>query len=419
MNQRKVVVTGIGTVTPLGKNVKDTWENILKSKSGISVIPEFSQKDLPCKIAGQIKLGKAENELDISKYVTPSLKLKISKFIEYGLVAAHEAIEDSNILHDITQEEKENIGVYLGSGIGELANIQKESINIHSKKRVNTFFIPSTLVNLLAGNVSIKYGFCGPNLSIATACSTGAHCIGEAARIIKTSDTNIMIAGSSESAIVEIGLRGFSACFALTSKFNDNPQIASRPWDKNRSGFVMSEGGACVILEEYEHAKKRGAKIYAEIAGYGISGDAYHITSPHPEGKGAKLCMKRALKDANITPEDIDYINAHSTSTVLGDLNELLAVQTIFSAQKSILMSSTKSALGHMLGASGSTELILCIMAMKENICPPTINLDDPIKECKINLIPNTPIEKNLKYVMTNSFGFGGTNASLIIKKQT
>lgn len=412
----RVVVTGLGAITPLGTDVKSTWQSILESKCGLSRITAFDVSKVECQIAGEVDLDKVHNlypSLD-SKYIEGRRSNRMGMFIQLGVIAAFEAVKDSGILH-LSDEEKRNIGVYLGSGIGGLDNIFYTSLKIAAGKKVNPFFIPSTLINLLAGHVSILFGLQGPNLSLVTACTSGAHCIGEAARIIRCGDAKIMVAGSAESSIVEIGIKGFQACSALTTKFNDSPQTASRPWDENRSGFVMSEGAGVVILEEYKHAKARGAKIYGEIVGYGLSGDAYHITAPNPIG--TKLVMQRALNSANMNPNDIDYINAHSTSTVIGDKSELEVVQEIFSSNKNIVMSSTKGSTGHMLGAAGSVEFILSVLAMQNNVCPPTINLDKPIKEAKINLVPKVPLEKKLNTVLTNSFGFGGTNATLIIRK--
>lgn len=412
----RVVVTGLGAITPLGNDVKSTWQSILESKSGISRITAFDASKVEAQIAGEVDLEKVHNlypTLD-SKYIEGRQSNRMGMFIQLGVIAAFEAVKDSGI-DNLSEEEKRNIGVYLGSGIGGLDNIFYTSLKIAAGKKVNPFFIPSTLINLLSGHVSILFGLQGPNLSIVTACTSGAHCIGEAARIIRCGDAKVMVAGSAESAIAEIGIKGFQACSALTTKFNDNPQVASRPWDEHRSGFVMSEGAGVVILEEYEHAKARGAKIYGEIVGYGLSGDAYHITAPNPTG--ARLVMQRALNSANLEPQDIDYINAHSTSTVIGDKSELEVVQEIFSSNKNVAMSSTKGSTGHMLGASGSVEFILSVLAMKNNVCPPTINLDNPIKEAKINLVPKVPLEKKLNTVLSNSFGFGGTNATLIIRK--
>jgi 3-oxoacyl-[acyl-carrier-protein] synthase II len=413
---KRVVVTGLGAITPLGNNVSSTWKNILESKCGISRIATFDASKVECQVAGQVDFSQVAQlypNLD-SKYIEGRQSNRMGMFIQLGVVAAFEAVKDSGI-DNLPESERQNIGLYLGSGIGGLGNIYDTSLRIMEGKKVNPFFIPATLINLLSGHVSILFGLQGPNLSIVTACTSGAHCIGEAARIIKCGDAKVMVAGSAESSIVEIGIKGFQACAALTTKFNDNPERASRPWDEDRSGFVMSEGAGVVVLEEYEHAKARGAKIYGEIIGYGLSGDAHHITAPSTTG--TKLVMQRAFNSANVRPEDIDYINAHSTSTTIGDKSELEVVQEMFSSNKNIAMSSTKGATGHMLGAAGSVEFIFSILSMRDNVCPPTINLDNPIKEAKINLVPKVPLKKKLDTVLTNSFGFGGTNACLIIRK--
>ena len=408
--KRRVVVTGIGAVTPLGNNVNDTWNNIIEAKSGITKIEQFDTERFSSKIAGSIKNFNPEEFVEIK-----DIK-KMDIFIQYGMGAAHEAILDSGII-DLSDQIKENIGVMVGSGIGGLRNIENYAIELLQNGRVNPFFIPSTLINLLSGHISIKYGFRGPNHSVVTACSTGAHAIGDASRMIKYGDADIVIAGSAESGVTPLGVAGFCACRALSTNFNDMPEKASRPWDKNRDGFVISEGAAILVLEEYNHAVKRNAKIYGEISGYGMSGDAYHITSPHPDGLGALNAMKRALKDGGVNDTDIDYINAHGTSTLMGDKIELLAVQQLFENNKKLLMSSTKSSVGHLLGAAGSLEAILCLLAIKNQIAPATLNLDDPIDEVKIDLVPNTPKATSIKTILTNSFGFGGTNVSLVINK--
>ncbi|QEK39794.1 beta-ketoacyl-ACP synthase II [Candidatus Sneabacter namystus] len=414
MKERRIAITGVGMVTPLGRDARTTWDSILNCKSGIRQIKSFDASRHNCRIAGEI-----DNEL---LQFTPEgciaerdLK-KMGRFMQFGFGATHEAIIDSgiNLLED---NKKDSIGVYLGSGIGGLGNIEEASVEFNKGKNISPFFIPSTLINLLAGQVSIKYGFTGPNLSVATACTTGAHAIGEAAKMIRYNEADIMIAGSAEASITPLGVEGFCACKALTTKFNTNPEAASRPWDVNRSGFVMSEGAGVVILEELQHAKNRNANIYAELTGYGTSGDGYHYTSPHPEGKGALSCMNKALKDANIHPQDIDYVNAHGTSTQVGDKIELVAVQDLlFAANSKLVMSSTKSSLGHMLGAAGSVEIALCVLAMRDSVAPPTINLDQQISEVKMNLARNAPHEKRMHYIISNSFGFGGTNASIVIK---
>lgn len=408
---RRVVVTGLGLVTPLGVGVSSTWEGVVNGKSGISSIGSFDTSGLPCTIAGQVP------DFDLGPYIHPRDVKKMAKFIRYGLVAAHEAISDSGI-DSLSAEEKLGIGLYMGSGIGGLDNIEQTTREVVLGGRINPFFIPSTLINLLAGQVAIKYGFAGPNLALATACTTGTHCLGEAARAIIQGDAEIIVSGSAESSITFLGVGGFCACRALATNFNDTPERASRPWDRDRNGFVMSEGAGVLVLEEYGHAKARGAKIHAEILGYGASGDAYHMTSPHPDGLGARMCMERALRAAKLNPGQIDYINAHSTSTELGDKTELNVVQSLFfESNDLVVMSSTKSSIGHTLGAAGSIEAIISIMALKEQVAPPTVNLENPIPEAKMNLAANVAYEKQMKYVLSNSFGFGGTNASLVIGK--
>jgi 3-oxoacyl-[acyl-carrier-protein] synthase II len=418
LKPRRVVITGLGLITPLGLDVPTTWRNLIAGKSGIGTIRGFDTSGFPCKIAGEIHHD-SQQGFNPEHYVAAREVKKMGRFIHYGVAAAQEAVIDSGVNFAALEETGSVAGVCMGSGIGGLGNIEDaaQDIALH-RKQVSPFFIPSTLVNLLAGQVSIKYKLTGPNMALATACTTGTHALGEAAQIITRGDADIMIAGSAESSITPLGVRGFCACCALSTNFNNDPTRASRPWDKDRDGFVMSEGAGVVILEEYEQAKKRGAKIYAEIAGYGLSGDGYHITSPHPEGKGARLCIERAIKSANINYEDVNYVNAHGTSTQLGDKIELEVIQNLFfEKNKSILMSSTKSSLGHMLGAAGSVELILCALSIRDNIAPPTINLDSPPVEAKIDLVPHTPINAKLNYVLSNSFGFGGTNASIVLKR--
>jgi 3-oxoacyl-[acyl-carrier-protein] synthase II len=415
---RRVVITGLGLITPLGLNVKTTWDNLIAGKSALRSIQGFDTQGLSCTIAGEIAQD-LDSGFNPEHYIPARDVKKMAKFIQYGIGAAQEAVYDSGIDFTLTQEQGVIAGVCMGSGIGGLGNIEDAAQALFKeKKQVSPFFIPSTLINLLAGQVSIKYKLTGPNIGVVTACTSGTHALGEAAQIIIRGDADIMIAGSAESSITPLGVRGFCACNALSSHFNNDPTKASRPWDKDRDGFVMSEGSGVVVLEEYEQAKKRGAKIYAEIAGYGLSGDGHHITSPHPEGKGARLCIERAIKNAKINYEDVDYINAHGTSTQLGDTIELGVVQNLFfEKNKSVLMSSTKSSLGHMLGAAGSVELILCALSMRDNIVPPTINLDSPPIEAKINLVPHVPVNAKLNYVLSNSFGFGGTNASVVLKR--
>lgn len=410
ISKRRVVVTGVGLVTSLGLNTVNSWAGILTGKSGIKNIDYFDTSKLPCKIASTIP------EFNPEDYVLARDIKKMDKFIHFGIAAAIEAIEDAKWEPE-DEEGRDRTGVILGSGIGGLGTIEDTTIDFSSseKGRVSPYYIPASLINLLSGHVSIKYGFSGPNSAVSTACATGVHAIGDAARMIKYGDADVMIAGGAESPITPTGIAGFASAKALTINYNDNPTIASRPWDKERSGFVMGEGAGVVVLEEYKHAIKRGAKIYAELIGYGLTGDAYHITTPN--GRGAYRAMENALKDAKITPEEIDYINAHGTSTQIGDSIELHSVQTLFKNNNSVKMSSTKSSIGHLLGASGSVETIFSVLAIRDQIAPPTINLANPIDEAWINLVPNQAQETKIKYAISNSFGFGGTNASLVFKK--
>ncbi len=412
MQKRRVVITGIGAITPLGLDVNTTWDNLIKNKSGIKKITYFDTTSFPVKIAGQV-----DSSFNPDNYIEPRDVRKMDLFIQYGIAAASEAIEDSG-WKPSDDESLNRTGVILGSGIGGLAAIEKTSVSFHSHtSKVSPYFIVSSLINLLSGHISIKYGFRGPNHAVVTACATGAHAIGDAMRIIRYGDADVMVAGGAEAAITPVGISGFTSSKALATSFNESPEKASRPWDKAHEGFVMGEGAGVVVLEEYEHAKKRGAKIYAELVGYGMAGDAYHITSVHPEGLGAKNAMMACLKDALINPSAIDYINAHGTSTPQGDPVELNTVQKLFDDNKDLAMSSTKSMTGHLLGAAGSTEAIYSILAIRDQIVPATINLDNPLDDVKINLVANIAQDKKIDYVMTNSFGFGGTNASLILKK--
>jgi 3-oxoacyl-[acyl-carrier-protein] synthase II len=412
--KRRVVVTGLGAVTPLGKGVEDSWHGIIHSKSGIKKIEKFDPERLSCKIAGEVSsLFQSED------YVSEKDMRKMDLFIVYGIAAATQAIQDANWTPS-DEYSLERTGVLIGSGIGGIQTIQNSSIILHEKgpRRISPFFIPSSLINLVSGHISIKYGFQGPNHSVVTACSTGAHAIGDAARLIELGDADVMVAGGTEAAICELAVAGFAAARALSTNFNETPELASRPWDKDRDGFVMGEGAGVVVLEEYEHAKKRGAKIYAEVVGYGLSGDGYHITSPHPEGKGGYRSMQMALNKSGLNIEDIGYVNAHGTSTPMGDEIEMGAVQRLFNNHLgSLSMSSTKSSIGHLLGAAGSVEAILSIKAIQTGILPPTLNLQNPPEDCKIDLIPHKAKEKKIKAAMSNSFGFGGTNATLIFKQ--
>lgn len=412
--QRRVVVTGLGLITPLGVNVETTWLNLIKGKSGIKRIDRLDLEKIPSKIAGLVDQN-PDTGFNPLKYLTERDLKKMDLFIQYGICAAEEAIEDSKINFDSL--DKERVGVMMGSGIGGVITIEKTISEFYLyKKKVSPYFVPSTLINLLSGNISIRYGLTGPNHSVVTACATGTHSIGDAMRLIKFNDADIMIAGGSEAPIATTPILGFSACKALSTHFNDAPKKASRPWDQDRDGFIMAEGSGVVILEEYEHAKKRGAKIYAEILGYGLSGDGYHITSPNPDASGGIQTMTKALKSANLTPNQIDYINAHSASTPIGDKVELDAVQKLFLYENpKLLMSSTKSSTGHLLGAAGSVEVIFCILALNHSIIPPTLNLNKQIEGTKINLVSKVAQEKKIKYALSNSFGFGGTNASIIV----
>jgi 3-oxoacyl-[acyl-carrier-protein] synthase II len=415
---KRVVVTGMGLVTPLGCGVEATWSRLLAGESGIRSIQSFDVSDLPVKIAGQIPQGdKSSGLFNPDDWVEIKDRKKMDQFILFALAAATQAVEDSG-WKPTDEEGQERTGVMIGSGIGGLPSIAEGALTIHEKgpRRLSPFFIPAALINLASGHVSIRYGFRGPNHAVVTACATGAHAIGDAARMIQLDDADVMVAGGTEAAVCRLGLAGFAASRALSTNFNDTPEKASRPWDKDRDGFVMGEGSGVVVLEEYEHAKKRGAKIYAEIVGYGMSGDAYHLTAPSPDGNGGFRAMKSALKRAGMTPEDIDYINAHGTSTPLGDEIEVGAVKRLFGDHvKSISMSSTKSAIGHLLGAAGSVEAIFSILALRDQVAPPTLNLDNPSPACEgIDLVPKKTKERKVRAALSNSFGFGGTNASLI-----
>ncbi len=413
---RRVVITGMGIVSPVGTGVEYAWKNVVAGKSGVRKIDSFEVEDLASQIAGIPQLGTEPGQYNPDAVVEPREQRKLDKSIIYGLVAADEAVKDAGL--DSFDGDKERIGVSIGSGIGGLNTIYENCVELHTggPRRVSPFFIPKGIINMTAGNVSIKYGFKGPNVSVVTACATGAHSIGEGARLIQHGDADIMICGGAEGAVGRIGLAGFSAMRALSTR-NDAPEKASRPWDKNRDGFIMSEGAGILVLEEYDHAVKRGAKIYAEVAGYGMSGDAYHITAPAQGGEGGLRAMKAALKDAGLQPSDVDYINAHGTSTGLGDVGELAAVQNLF-AGLPVSMSSTKSVTGHLLGAAGAVEAIFCVLALRDGVVPPTINLDDPEDAVgDFDLVPHVAKQRKVDVAISNSFGFGGTNASLVLKK--
>ena len=417
---RRVVVTGLGLVSPLGCGVKVNWDRLINGESGIRAIQSFDVSDLPAKIAGQVPLGEtADGDFNADDWLSSKEQRRVDTFIVYAMVAAEQAVTDAGWKPD-DEQSRIRTGVMIGSGIGGLPEIARGAILVESGKarRLSPFFIPATLINLSSGQVSIKYGFKGPNHSAVTACATGAHALGDAARLIMWDDADVMIAGGSEAAVCRLGLAGFAAAKALSTKFNDTPEKASRPWDVDRDGFVMGEGAGVVVLEEYEHARKRGANIYAEIVGYGLSGDAHHITAPSENGDGAYRCMTMAFGRAGMTPDDIDYINAHGTSTPLGDEIEVGAVKRLFGdAAYRVSMSSTKSSIGHLLGAAGAAEAIFSIKAIETGVVPPTLNLDNPSEGCDIDLVPHQAKERKVETVLSNSFGFGGTNASLIFRK--
>lgn len=416
---RRVVVTGIGLLTPLGCGVDINWRRLLAGESGLSNITRFDTTDFPVKVAGQLPT-EGEGAFVANDWIPTSDQRKMDLFISYAITAATQAVVDSGWLPE-GEEDKCRTGVMIGSGIGGLPYIEETSILLKERgaRRVSPFFIPASLINLCSGFVSIKYGFKGPNHSVVTACSTGAHAIGDAARLIMWDDADVMVAGGAEAAICPVGMAGFASARALSTSYNDAPTKASRPWDKGRDGFVMGEGSGVVVLEEYEHAKKRGAKIYAEVIGYGMSGDAYHLTAPQPEGDGAFRAMQMALKRAQITPDAVDYINAHGTSTPKGDEIELSAMKRLFGdAAAKVSMSSTKSSIGHLLGAAGAVEAIYSILALRDQIVPPTLNLEDPSEECGgVDLVPLKAKERKVNIALSNSFGFGGTNASVVFRK--
>jgi 3-oxoacyl-[acyl-carrier-protein] synthase II len=417
---RRVVVTGLGLVTPLGADVETTWRNLIAGKSGAGTITRFDASDQKCRIACEVKPADHEWGFDPGLRVDHKVQRQVDPFIIYGIDAAGQALEDAG-LTDMTEEERFMAGCSIGSGIGGLPGIESESLVLHEKgpSRVSPHFVHGRLINLISGQVSIKYGLMGPNHAVVTACSTGAHSIGDAARMIRDGDADVMLAGGAEGTICPIGIAGFAQARALSTAFNDEPERASRPYDVDRDGFVMGEGAGVVVLEEYERAKARGAKIYAELVGYGLSGDAYHVTAPHPEGSGAFRSMQMALRKAGMTPSDIDYINAHGTSTPMGDELELGAVRRLFGdAISTVSMSSTKSAIGHLLGGAGAVESIFCILAMRDQIVPPTLNLDNPSDSCEgVDLVPKQAKHRKVSAVLNNSFGFGGTNASLVFRK--
>ena len=417
---RRVVITGIGMVTPLGANPETVWANILASRSGAGPITRFDPADYACRIAMEVKHGDGTGDtFDQTKRIDHKVLRQVDPFIIFGIDAAGQALEDAG-LTGMTEAERFRAGCMIGSGIGGLPGIEKESIVLHEKgpRRVSPHFVHGRLINLISGQVSIKYGLMGPNHAVVTACSTGAHAIGDAARLIALDDADVMLAGGSEGAICPLGIAGFSQARALSTGFNDAPERASRPYDVDRDGFVMGEGAGIVCLEEYERAKARGATMYAEVIGYGLTGDAYHVTAPHPDGSGAYRSMAMALRKAGLNPSDIDYINAHGTSTPMGDELELGAVRRLFgSAIETVSMSSTKSATGHLLGGAGAVESIFCLLALRDQIVPPTLNLDNPSDGCAgVDLVPHVPKRRVVKAALNNSFGFGGTNATLVLR---
>ncbi|ALI56071.1 beta-ketoacyl-ACP synthase II [Celeribacter marinus] len=418
---RRVVVTGLGMVSPLACGVEETWTRLLAGESAAGTIQRFDASHLATDYACEVPRGDGSNgTFNPDDWMPKKDQKKVDDFILYGIAAANQALTDANWLPE-DEEDRLRTGVLIGSGIGGLSSIADTAILLKEKgpRRVSPFFIPGSLINLISGQVSIQYGFKGPNHSVVTACSTGAHAIGDAARLIMLDDADVMVAGGAEAAICELGIAGFNACKALSTKRSDDPKAASRPYDDDRDGFVMGEGAGIVVLEEYEHAKARGAKIYAEIVGYGLSGDAYHITAPASDGDGGYRAMEAAIKRAGLTPDDIDYINAHGTST-MADTIELGAVERLMGdAASKATMSSTKSSIGHLLGAAGAVEAIFCVLAIRDQVAPPTINLDNPAVEPKLDLAPNAKREREINVALSNSFGFGGTNASLVMKKVT
>jgi len=410
-SRRRVVVTGLGIISPLGNTVAETWQNILASKSGIARIEHFDPSPFSTHFAGNIK------NFDVEKYMPAKEARKMDIFIQYGLAAGIQAVEDSGIT--VTEENAHRFGVAIGSGIGGIGAIEENRHIIDQKgpRRISPFFVPGSIINMVSGNLAIKYGFKGPNIAIVTACTTGTHNIGFGARMIQHGEADVIIAGGAEMACTEVGLGGFAAARALSQR-NDNPQAASRPWDKDRDGFVLADGAGALVLEEYEHAKKRGAKIYAELSGFGMSDDAFHMTSPPEDGSGAAMSMNNALRDAGVNADQLNYINAHGTSTPAGDVAECRAVKTVMgAASNKVAVSSTKSMVGHLLGAAGAVEAIFSVLAIRDQVAPPTINLDNPEEGCDLNFVPHTPQTMKIKYAMSNSFGFGGTNGTLLFNK--
>lgn len=411
MSKRRVVVTGLGMVSPVGNNVNDSWAAVLNGKSGIAPITTFDVSAYTTRFGGNVK------DFDISEYLPAKDARKMDVFIQYGMAAGIEAMQDSGL--EVTDENRGRIGAAIGSGIGGIGSIEKthEILVSRGPRKISPFFVPGSIVNMIGGNLSIKYGFQGPNIAIVTACTTGTHNIGVAARMIQTGDADAMLVGGAEMATTPVGLGGFAAARALSCR-NDQPEAASRPWDKDRDGFVLSDGAGVLVLEEYEAAKARGAKIYAELCGFGMSGDAYHMTSPPEDGSGAAASMNNAIADAGLNASDVDYINAHGTSTLAGDLAETCAVKSIFNGDTgSVAVSSTKSMVGHLLGAAGAIEAIFSVLSIRDNVAPPTINLDNPADGCDLNYVPHTAQQQNINVSMSNSFGFGGTNGTLVFRQ--
>lgn len=411
MSKRRVVITGLGIVSPVGIGLKESWANILAGKSGITRITRFDPAPFAAQIAGEVK------NFDVGQYLNAKEARRMDVFIQYGMVAAMEAVKDSGI--EVTEENAERIGVNIGSGIGGLPLIEETHNNYLAggPRKISPFFIPASIINMISGNLSIQYGFKGPNLAMVTACTTATHCIGDSARMIEYGDAEVMVAGGAESALSPLGIGGFAAARALSTR-NDDPATSSRPWDKGRDGFVMGEGAGILVLEEYEHAKARGARIYAEVAGFGMSGDAYHMTAPVEDGEGAARCMRNALKNAGLNPDQVDYINAHGTSTPLGDLAETMAVKRALGEHaKKTAISSTKSMTGHLLGAAGGVEAVFSALSVHEQVAPPTINLFDQDEACDLDYVPNTARQMKIDVALSNSFGFGGTNGTLVFRK--
>ncbi|HEY3699798.1 MAG TPA: beta-ketoacyl-ACP synthase II [Spongiibacteraceae bacterium] len=413
MSKKRVVITGLGMITPVGNDVESTWHNIVNGRSGIAPIETFDVSAYSTRFGGGIK------NFDVARYFDAKEARKMDTFIQYGMAAAIQAVEDSGL--QVTAENADRIGAAIGSGIGGLNNIEKchDIILSSGPRRISPFFVPGSIINMIAGNISIKYGFRGPNLALVTACTTGTHCIGLAARLIAYGDADAMVVGGAEMSTTPVGLGGFAAARALSTR-NDDPQRASRPWDRDRDGFVLSDGAGVLVLEEYEIAKRRGARIYAELTGFGMSADAYHMTLPPEDGSGALTAMRNTLRDANMPADAIDYINAHGTSTLAGDIAESRAVEALMgAAAKQVAVSSTKSMTGHLLGAAGAIEAIFSVLAIRDQVAPPTINLDNPSDGCTLNYVPHTAQKRSIRHALSNSFGFGGTNGSLLFSRLT